>query len=124
MNSCVLALCLRNSEVQSKGMFQLTFLCSYDIYVCVCVCVCVCTLCDPMEPARFLCPWIFPGRNTSDGCHFLLQGNFWTQGSNPCLLHLLHWHVGLFTTAATWEAGREEAFCLFLYFHFTLEPNS
>ena len=42
MNSCVLALCLRNSEVQSKGMFQLTFLCSYDIYVCVCVCVCVC----------------------------------------------------------------------------------
>ena len=52
MNSCVLALCLRNSEVQSKGMFQLTFLCSYDIYVCVCVCVCVCTL---------LTPWSLPG---------------------------------------------------------------
>ena len=24
------------------------------------------------------------------GCHFLLQGIFPTQGSNPCLLHLLH----------------------------------
>jgi len=24
------------------------------------------------------------------GCHFLLQGNFLTQGSNPCLLH---WQV-------------------------------
>ena len=28
------------------------------------------------------------------GCHALLQGIFPTQGSNPCLLHLLHWQVG------------------------------
>ena len=27
------------------------------------------------------------------GCHFLLQGIFPTQGSNLCLLHLLHWQV-------------------------------
>ena len=26
-------------------------------------------------------------------CHFLLQGIFWTQGSNLSLLHLLHWHM-------------------------------
>ena len=26
--------------------------------------------------------------------HALLQGIFPTQGSNPCLLHLLHWQVG------------------------------
>ena len=26
------------------------------------------------------------------GCHFLFQGIFPTQGSNLCLLHLLHWH--------------------------------
>ena len=26
-------------------------------------------------------------------CHFLLQGIFLTQGSNQCLLHLLHWQV-------------------------------
>ena len=23
-------------------------------------------------PARFLCPWDFPGKNTAVGCHFLL----------------------------------------------------
>ena len=28
------------------------------------------------------------------GCHLLLQGIFLTQGSNPSLLHLLHWQVG------------------------------
>ena len=27
------------------------------------------------------------------GCHFLLQGFFPIQGSNPCLLCLLHWHA-------------------------------
>jgi len=33
-----------------------------------------------------LCPWDFPGKYTGVGCHFL-QGIFWTQGSNPSLLH-------------------------------------
>ena len=28
------------------------------------------------------------------GCHFLLQGIFLTQGSNPGLLNLLHWQAG------------------------------
>ena len=32
-----------------------------------------------------------PGKNTGACCHFLLQGIFPTQGSNP---HLLHWQVG------------------------------
>ena len=42
------------------------------------------TLCDPMEcsPARLLCPWDFPGKNTRVGCHALLQGIFPTQGAN------------------------------------------
>ena len=39
---------------------------------------------------QFLCPRDFLGKNTGVGCHFLLQGIFLTQGSNPCLLHLLH----------------------------------
>ena len=39
---------------------------------------------------RLLCPWNFPDKNTEVGCHFLLQGIFLTQGSNPPLLHLLH----------------------------------
>ena len=32
----------------------------------------------------------FPSKNTGVGCHFLLQGIFLTQGSNPRLLRLLH----------------------------------
>ena len=35
-----------------------------------------------------------PGKNTGVGCHALLQGIFPTQGSNLCVLHLLHWQVG------------------------------
>ena len=40
------------------------------------------------------CAWNFPGKNTGMGCHALLQGIFPTQGSNPCLFHLLHWQAG------------------------------
>ena len=44
-------------------------------------------------PIRFLCLCDFPGKNTGVGCHTLLQRKFPTQGSNPGLLHLLHWQV-------------------------------
>ena len=40
-------------------------------------------------PARLLCPWDFPSKNTGVGCHSLLQG-FPTQGWNSSLLH---WQV-------------------------------
>ena len=40
-------------------------------------------------PARLLCPWDFPGKNIGMGCHFLLQGLFPTQESNPSFLHWL-----------------------------------
>ena len=43
-----------------------------------------------LQPARLLFPWDFPGKNTGVGCHFLLQGIFWTQGLN---LRLLHWQA-------------------------------
>ena len=58
----------------------------------VCVCTQLCPiLCDPMDFSPLgLCPWNFPSRNTGMGCHFLLQGIFPTQGSNPRLLNLLH----------------------------------
>ena len=36
---------------------------------------------------RLLRPWDFLGKSTGVGCHFLLQGIFPTQGSNPSLLH-------------------------------------
>ena len=32
-------------------------------------------------------PWDFPGQSTGAGCHFLLQGIFPSQGSNPGLPH-------------------------------------
>ena len=38
-------------------------------------------------PARLRCPWDSPGKNTGVGCHFLLQGLFPTQVSNPSLPH-------------------------------------
>ena len=43
-----------------------------------------------LQPARLLCPWDSPGKNTEVGCHFLLQEIVLLQGSNP---HLLHWQV-------------------------------
>ena len=36
---------------------------------------------------RLLCPWDFLSKSIGVGCHFLLQGIFPTQGSNPGLLH-------------------------------------
>ena len=38
------------------------------------------------------CPWDFPGTNTGEGWHFLLQGIFPTQGLSPCLL-CLYWQL-------------------------------
>ena len=54
-------------------------------------------------PPRLLCPWSFPGKNTALGCHFLLQGIFLTQGSNPvscvsCIGRCILYHC------AAWEA--------------------
>ena len=51
-----------------------------------------------LSPARLLCPWDSPGKNTEMGCHFLLQGVFPTQGSNLDLPH-----AGSFFTVALLE---------------------
>ena len=40
-----------------------------------------------LSPARLLCPWDSSGKNTRVDYHFLIQGIFSTQGSNPGLLH-------------------------------------
>ena len=74
------------------------------VCVSVCVCVCVCTLSHFSCVWLFvtlwtvahqaLCPWDSPGKNTGVGCHALLQRIFPIQGSNPCLLCLLHWQTG------------------------------
>ena len=54
-----------------------------------------------LQPARLLCPWDSPGKNTAVGCHALLQGVFSTQGPNLSLLRLLHWPGRFFTTSAS-----------------------
>ena len=65
------------------------FYCAKSLQSCL-------TLCDPMDCslARLLCPWDSPAKNTGVGCHFFLQGIFWTQGSNTHLSCLLHWQEG------------------------------
>ena len=55
--------------------------------VCVCMCVhtcmCVCSVMSNslqpygLRPARLLCPWNLPGKNTGVGCHLLLQTEHW-----------------------------------------------
>ena len=71
-----------------------------DIVLCRCCCCCSVnksypTLLQPhgLYPARLLCPWDFPGKNTGVGCHFLLQGIFLAQELTLHLLHLLHWQA-------------------------------
>ena len=56
-------------------------------------------------PARLFCPWNSPGKHTGVGCHFLLQGIFLTQGSNPnlCVSCMGSW---ILHHCTTWEALR------------------
>ena len=65
----------------------------------MCVCVCVCLSCSVMsdslqshelQPARLLCPWNSPDKNTKVGDNSFLQGIFLTQGFKPGLLHCRH----------------------------------
>ena len=65
---------------------------------------CVCLRPYELQPTRLFYPWNFPGKNTGVGCHFLLQGIFPTEGSNPQLLHLLHWQVDSFPLAPPVES--------------------
>ena len=62
----------------------------------VCACSVVSDSLPPhgLQPARLLCPWDSPGRNTGVGCHSLLQGIFLTQGLNPRRFCLLRGQAG------------------------------
>ena len=64
------------------------------------LCVTPCDLTD-CRLVGSSCPWNSLGKNTGVGCHFLFQGIFPTQGSNP---GLLHWRQIFFTVWATREA--------------------
>ena len=73
------------------------------------------TLCSPMDcNLSGSCPWNFLGKNISVGCHFLLQGIFPTQGSNPHHLHLRHWQAVSLSLAPPRKP------ILFIYFLFVV----
>ena len=73
-----------------------------NIYMCTHACSVMSNSLWPcgLLPAGPLYPWDSLGKNTGVGCHSFLQGIFPTQGSNPCLLHLLHcrWILYCWTT--------------------------
>ena len=74
-----------------------------------------------LSPAKLLCPWNFPGKNTRVGCHFFLQGIFPTQESNPGLLHCkqilyclshqgrCYYHFTLISPRFVWKRQRGHA---------------
>ena len=82
-----------------------------------CMCVSCSVVSNSLQPhgaqsTRLLCPWDFPGKNTGVSCHFLLQGIFLTQGSNPglrlcrqTLHHLSH------QRSPSSQQGRDEEVC-------------
>ena len=59
-----------------------------DLHACTLSCSVMSDSLQPqgLQPTRLHSPWDFPGKNTRMDCHFLLQGIFLTQGSNPGLL--------------------------------------
>ena len=79
-------------------VIPICMICAFDkkkyLIILVCLGLCVLTqscpiLCDPLDyiPPGSSVHGIFPDKNTRVSCHFLLQGIFPTQGSNPWLLH-------------------------------------
>ena len=87
-----------------------------------CLCCLLARLCPTLQPrglqpAKLLCLWDFPGKNTGMGCHFLLQGNFLTQGWN---LHLLHWQKILFNIEAPGKPQNASTHTAFLHAYIEL----
>ena len=77
------------------------------------------------KPARLLCAWDFPSKNTGLGCHFLFQGIFLTQGFwVSCLGRCIIYHCGTwkplvycFTYSYALESTNWHV-DLFIYFYF------
>ena len=84
-----------SSSQETEGLFLLATNCIFELNITfpgykVCVsCSFASDSLSPhgLQPARLLCPWDSPGKNTGEGYHFLLQGIFLTQGSNPHVPH-------------------------------------
>ena len=83
--------------------------------VCACACTQVSNSLRPhgLQPARLLCPWDTPGKNTGVGCYALLQGIFPTQGSNLCLLCVLYWQADSLPLAPPGKPSGSNSFSFF-----------
>ena len=110
-NHCDEAAGMHSREEKSVYLTLATYqVLTVSVSVCAQSCL---TLCDPMDcsPARLLCPWGSPGKNTGVGCHFLLHRIFPTQGSNPRLLHcretLYHWATWNFPISGIWAGEKD-----------------
>ena len=61
---------------------------NFPNFVCAVLCLVTSVVSNCLQPHGLLCPWLLcpwdsPGKNTEVGWHFLLQGTFPTQESNP-----------------------------------------
>ena len=79
------------------------------LHACMHACKVASVMSEPLrphglQPARLLCPWGSPGKNTGVDCHAHLPGIFLTQGSNPSPLGLLHWWASSLPLAPTRKA--------------------
>ena len=102
LNSCAVLSMLLNPSTQ-----QMLRDGNHSSLISLCIC-CVfllvsqsyLTVCNPVYPARFLCPWDSLGKNTGGGFYSLFQRIFLTQGLNLSLPHCsqildcLSHHVG------------------------------
>ena len=99
-NHSGIQLCSRNNHYYVRVATIYWIPTTYCVFcICECLYATLLVVSDSLwsyglSSARLLCPRDSPGKNTGVGCHVLLQGIFLTQGSNPCLLHLLHWQAG------------------------------
>ena len=85
----------KQSTEDFKAVKSLCMNLQWWIHVIMCTCSVTSVMSDSLQPhelypARLLCPWDSPEKDTGVGCHALLQGIFSTQGLNPRLLCLRH----------------------------------
>ena len=88
--------------MSKKNILSQSLLCQKWLVLCVCSVMSNFLWPHGIQPARLLCPWDSPGKDTGVDCHFLLQGIFLTQGLSTGPLCLLAGRF--FTTSTTWEA--------------------
>ena len=83
-------------------------------------------LSNSLQPHGLYSPWNSLGQNTGVGSHYILQGIFPSQGSNPCLLHcrqilyqlspqgsprILEWVAYPFSRGSSWPRNWIGVFC-------------